>query len=301
MAMQMTRDDGELAVLAAHAVLAACPEVQLRLRGFEEVPDLLAAAASEAGARSGFARGLIVGVRDGWITAGETAPLVESASDQLRRHLLGHPVAVEPGSLEAALTRHPDRTPDTNLHSALARELDLDDPAFGVIAPQGRLIALLVLDRPERAVGTVTRSTVAALAAMIAVAIEGAVLRRRVAELSGDLRRLAGSAQALAREVVEADVELPSDRGFGVAFAPARVSSALLQTSDAAKLLSRRELEVAALVARGRSNRQIADDLTLSPATVKTHVARILRKLSAANRAEVAAQYQRLTEGRAEA
>jgi DNA-binding NarL/FixJ family response regulator len=43
--------------------------------------------------------------------------------------------------------------------------------------------------------------------------------------------------------------------------------------------LTPREVEVFGLIARGMSNSEIAAALTLSEATVKTHVARILTKL----------------------
>jgi DNA-binding CsgD family transcriptional regulator/tetratricopeptide (TPR) repeat protein len=52
--------------------------------------------------------------------------------------------------------------------------------------------------------------------------------------------------------------------------------------------LSPRELEVAALIGRGLTNRQIADDLVLSERTVHTHVGSILRKLDLSSRALVA-------------
>jgi DNA-binding NarL/FixJ family response regulator len=48
--------------------------------------------------------------------------------------------------------------------------------------------------------------------------------------------------------------------------------------------LTDRELEVLRLMARGRSNAEIAAELFLSPATVKTHVTRILAKVGARDR-----------------
>jgi class 3 adenylate cyclase len=53
--------------------------------------------------------------------------------------------------------------------------------------------------------------------------------------------------------------------------------------------LTRREREVIALVARGYSNRQMADSLVLAVSTVERHVANILGKLSLSSRAQVTA------------
>ncbi|HLU31523.1 MAG TPA: helix-turn-helix transcriptional regulator, partial [Acidimicrobiia bacterium] len=49
--------------------------------------------------------------------------------------------------------------------------------------------------------------------------------------------------------------------------------------------LTEREKEVLALVGAGKSNTEIADDLFLSPATVKTHVNRTMTKLGVHDRA----------------
>ncbi|MET9395171.1 response regulator transcription factor [Streptomyces sp. NPDC006624] len=51
--------------------------------------------------------------------------------------------------------------------------------------------------------------------------------------------------------------------------------------------LTVREREVMALAAEGRSNTEIAEDLTLSPLTVRTHVHRAMTKLGARDRAQL--------------
>ena len=52
--------------------------------------------------------------------------------------------------------------------------------------------------------------------------------------------------------------------------------------------LTEREEEVLALVARGRTNAEIATELFVSLSTVKTHVASLMTKLGARNRVEIA-------------
>jgi DNA-binding NarL/FixJ family response regulator len=51
--------------------------------------------------------------------------------------------------------------------------------------------------------------------------------------------------------------------------------------------LTEREREVLVLVARGRTNDEIAEELFVSPATVKTHVSRTMSKLDARDRAQL--------------
>jgi DNA-binding NarL/FixJ family response regulator len=56
---------------------------------------------------------------------------------------------------------------------------------------------------------------------------------------------------------------------------------------EAAAALSERELDVVRRVARGRSNAEIAAELVLSEATIKSHIARILDKLHLRDRTQV--------------
>ncbi len=54
------------------------------------------------------------------------------------------------------------------------------------------------------------------------------------------------------------------------------------------ELLSDREREVAVAVGLGKSNAEIAEDLYMSVATVKAHVSRVMTKLDANNRVQIA-------------
>jgi NarL family two-component system response regulator LiaR len=55
-----------------------------------------------------------------------------------------------------------------------------------------------------------------------------------------------------------------------------------------ADALTDREIEVLRLIAQGRSNREIAEQLFISEATVRTHVSNILSKLSLCSRTQAA-------------
>jgi DNA-binding NarL/FixJ family response regulator len=77
-------------------------------------------------------------------------------------------------------------------------------------------------------------------------------------------------APAVTRRLIERFVDRP---------APVEAAPALAE-------LSARELEVLRLVARGLSNAEIAGELVIGEATVKTHVARVLRKLGLRDRVQ---------------
>ncbi|HEU5011285.1 MAG TPA: response regulator transcription factor [Roseiflexaceae bacterium] len=57
---------------------------------------------------------------------------------------------------------------------------------------------------------------------------------------------------------------------------------------NSAEQLTEREMDVLRLIARGKSNKEIADTLIISEKTVKTHVSNILSKLHLADRTQAA-------------
>ena len=78
---------------------------------------------------------------------------------------------------------------------------------------------------------------------------------------------------------------------------PHTITAAQGKASPAGNLvepLSQRELEVLHLMALGRTNQEIAQQLIVAPGTVKAHTANIYRKLDIANRTEAVARARQL-------
>lgn len=110
------------------------------------------------------------------------------------------------------------------------------------------------------------------------------------------MRRLSESQEQLsaARKVVEGLADKTSEEGKRENFLK-RALSLIPNPSEKEKVksefggLTEREREIAALVAGGSSNNEIAERLTLSRRTVEAHVANIMSKLGLRTRAQIAA------------
>jgi DNA-binding NarL/FixJ family response regulator len=92
------------------------------------------------------------------------------------------------------------------------------------------------------------------------------------------------------------EIELLANRGRLRLQEPAATAPAPAASPSPAESvgLTRREAEVLALVAAGRTNRQIGGELFITEKTASVHVSRILAKLGVAGRGEAAAVAHRL-------
>ncbi|MEM9813234.1 MAG: LuxR C-terminal-related transcriptional regulator [Pseudomonadota bacterium] len=88
----------------------------------------------------------------------------------------------------------------------------------------------------------------------------------------------------------EVDVATAAFMAFDQAFGAARdlVAAQAIEETAPIKRLTRRQLEIAALLGEGASNRNISERLGLTEGTVKLHVSAILKRLGVRNRTEAA-------------
>jgi DNA-binding NarL/FixJ family response regulator len=115
----------------------------------------------------------------------------------------------------------------------------------------------------------------------LAVCLAAAANLARVTSRPERAGRLLGAMAALSPAT--------SDGRLGGSSVGRPVADARVRRGLAADPLTTRQREVAVLIARGLTNRQIADALVISERTVDTHVQNILNKLELATRTQVAA------------
>src|SRR5437870_9119806 len=116
----------------------------------------------------------------------------DPASDALRRQSQAQPIALLPGSEEAEVIRraHGGRRERATSGSVIAQVLGLDAYAVAAVVPESHALALVVLDRPEPAVGEEDRAVLELFAHLLGLAVTRVVLRLRIRELSHEIRHL---------------------------------------------------------------------------------------------------------------
>lgn len=164
------------------------------------------------------------------------------------------------------------------------------------LMPDGHVIGFLHADcyMHPRHVDELDRDVLWMFAEGAGYAFERTALLDRQRALRDRLHQLTSSMNEAMDEVVDSDVELARlDKQTAVASRTAGVK-VVAPESALGSLLTRREIEIARLMAAGMTNPEMARRLVISEGTVKTHVSNILRKFRSTNRAQAASRFVKL-------
>jgi len=182
-------------------------------------------------------------------------------------------LVAEASSAEEALELAPVVRPDVLLVDIALPGLD----GVGLVRelaprlPQTRIVMLTASGAERDVVDAMRYGAIGYLTKNLS---PGALLRAVRSAWEGELAMPRRMAARLVRHLVETSAPTDASRD------PALAS------------LTSREVEVLRFLAEGRTDREIAQALTISPRTVETHVGAILRKVGVKSRAEAARHYQ---------
>jgi LuxR family transcriptional regulator, regulator of acetate metabolism len=272
-----------------------------RLRELGPVGEILRHSAAELSASTGLDRVLVSRVKDSRLLPVEAHFRDDPEGAQTALEALREtPLALEYPVAEAELMR---RRRATIVQAVAGRRshppIPVGEGLSYVAAPivlDGAAIGFFHGAHVDRHVEPPERDAVWAFADGFAQVFERAVLRRRVREQRRQLRELVAWSDAMAADLSEGAIALEVEgEPAAAAVRPAALPDTGVEGSRLAELLTRRELDVLRLMARGDSNKAIATELVVSEGTVKFHVKNILRKLRAANRVEAASRYLQLS------
>ena len=284
------------------AMMGGVREALHRLRGAETMSQIIDRAAVEACRSCGVDRCVLMSLREGCLIE-ESVHFAHDpdGQEEWAAYARAHPPEIDPRDPEIQLLRR---------HKAIL----VDDPATSrgvgdiadaarssgyVGAPvmlRGSVIGTLFCDRdPGETVDTVSRDVLGLFAEGFGYALERTMLVGRMREQLGKLREMMAEANTTLDDMFEAGLAMQRDEATGDIDIVGR--GPVMPSGDASRLmglLTRREIEVIDLMARGASNPDIANELVISEDTAKTHVKHILRKMRAANRVQAVSCYMRL-------
>ncbi len=148
-------------------------------------------------------------------------------------------------------------------------------------------------------VDVLARDMLGEFASVLSQVHENAGLRRALSQERDAVRRFLERLNALSISLADTPVRLGARHNQGTSVTTLVPTMPTIPIGDTVRddrlvfsgVLTRRELDVLRLLADGKTNKTIADDLVLADTTIKFHVNGILRKLHVANRAEAVARY----------
>jgi DNA-binding CsgD family transcriptional regulator len=231
----------------------------------------------------------------------------KQAAAAVLAELQANPLRLEHPLIETELLRRRRATivVDADVHPRVDRRtahlMGWRSYAAAPLVVGSQVVGVIHADRgPGQTLDVLDRDVLWEFTTGLAQAYESTTLRRTLRDERDRMREFLEWLRARSSELTDAPVTLTA--GGHTSVAPPTALSVVDQTGGPARddrvvfegLLTRRELDVLRLMAEGATNRQIADALVISSATVKFHTGSILRKLRAANRAEAVTRYLRL-------
>jgi LuxR family transcriptional regulator, regulator of acetate metabolism len=285
----------------AVGAMAALRQALGRLRAARSLEHVFRAATEETCNGLGFDRAALFSV-DGAEARAESAHFAEDpvGAERFLRLARSQPHPVTNSMVQLLRRRQPvlvdgHETPGGRIEP-LTEALGATPYVATPIMPDGRVIGVLYADRAfsGQPVERVDLELLSAYSEGLGYALERTVLLERLHSQRRAVRELTGTAVAAIDELSEAPLEIaasPEPAALATARSRRTIQATMPESSPVARALTRRELEVLALMAVGISNGGIARRLVISEYTVKSHVKHILRKLGADNRAEAVSRY----------
>lgn len=284
--LSLQREVLELAYVRRSDALERVTETTRRLGDSAPSERILVRAVAELGAVTPFHRVMISEVADG-----QMAPLAIWPSDApgaaesvlaelqaagpitLAYPLVEHEVTRRGGAQRVVVARAGARTP-----AALASALGWVQYVVAALVVGGETVGLVHGEGAEEELGLEVAER---MAEELGGVLERAVLRHALERHREELRAATGWLGARLSHLEDAGAAGPLRALAGE------------NGETMVRSLTPRELEVMRLLARGRTNRAIADALVVREGTVKYHVKNILRKLGATSRADAVARFVR--------
>jgi DNA-binding CsgD family transcriptional regulator len=198
------------------------------------------------------------------------------------------------GSIEAEIVRRRvtalvcDAADETRTFAPLLSVAHCESYVIAPVVSGDSVVGLLHADATAsgRALVEADRVTIRAFGDGIGLVLERLALIEALEEQRRQIHAALARAELVVDQLCDAPVVLTGE-------APAPVAPRDSGDSAPADGLTSREREVFALLISGATNPEIADRLTVSETTVKSHVKHILRKMRVSNRAEAIAKHLR--------
>jgi DNA-binding CsgD family transcriptional regulator/GAF domain-containing protein len=273
-----------------------------RLRSVSTVAQMLELIPVEV-CRCGFSRAFLSRIHEGrWVPESCHIDGDSEWAAEIVRVGREHPQSLDHLNLETEMVRRRgailvrDVQRDPRVHRPIADVSLSHSYAAAPIMPNGRVVGFIHADChvTPREVDDFDLDVLWMLAEGLGYAFERTVLAERQRALREQVREATTAINGIINAHVDADLQVARLELDTVDAVRTAAAPFVAPESRLYMLLTRRELEVARLIAAGRTNPQIAAELVISETTVKSHVSQVLRKLRVANRAQAASKYMTL-------